>query len=546
VEAKFVVETPEAFNALMELTDLSARYTLSPGHLSLLTDTYYDTQDHALLRSGWVLRIRQGSGPPRVTLKGVESFGRGAVHGRIELEGAVAAGASPLNPAAWPESVRDQVLPVAGAIPVLVPLAVIEQARQAREVCLDQPTPEGAVLPERMPPSVGELSFQRVTVSEPDRAGIRHGVPEPLGMFSEIEFELKQGGSDADLDTVVRFLEGRQGLSPATDSKLERALRLMAQHAPGGAPGAQGVQPDMPMAEAGRLMLRVQLTQMLLNEFGARQGEDIEFVHDMRVATRRARAALALFGNYFMRKARRPLRNGLRMSGRALGRVRDLDVVLYKLNRYRRQLPPDEAHEFEPLATHWRQERLRGYEALLACLDSDDYRKFLSGFSIFCVQPGAGVRKKPRGRGAGRISTQVRHIMPAAILDRFARVRGYEAVLGDLEPALEETLHPLRIDCKRLRYTLEFVRHLLVPEGEKLIKQLKKLQDHLGDLNDAAVARDTLHDMQALGQDLPALRKYLAEQVAIVERLRTSFPQVWHPFIALSNREVLMRAVARL
>jgi CHAD domain-containing protein len=404
------------------------------------------------------------------------------------------------------------------------------------------------------PPSVGELSFQRVTVSEPDRAGIRHGVPEPLGMFSEIEFELKQGGSDADLDTVVRFLEGRQGLSPATDSKLERALRLMAQHPPrlmaqhppGGAPGAQGVQPDMPMAEAGRLMLRVQLTQMLLNEFGARRGEDIEFVHDMRVATRRARAALALFGNYFMRKARRPLRNGLRMSGRALGRVRDLDVVLYKLNRYRRQLPPDEAHEFEPLATHWRQERLRGYEALLACLDSDDYRKFLSGFSIFCVQPGAGVRKKPRGRGAGRISTQVRHIMPAAILDRFARVRGYEAVLGDLEPALEETLHPLRIDCKRLRYTLEFVRHLLVPEGEKLIKQLKKLQDHLGDLNDAAVARDTLHDMQALGQDLPALRKYLAEQVAIVERLRTSFPQVWHPFIALSNREVLMRAVARL
>jgi CHAD domain-containing protein len=472
VEAKFIVDTSDTFDSLMGLTELSSHYSLRPGRLSLFTDTYYDTPDHALLRFGWALRIRQGAGTPRVTLKSVESFGRGAVHSRVELEGSVAAGATPLDPSAWPESVRDLVLPIIGAIPVLVPIAVIEQARQARDVHLHHPAPEGAALPLTMPSIVGELDFERVTVAEPDRAGIRGGVPEPLGNFSEVEFELKQGGSDSDLDSIVKFLEGCPGLTPATNSKLERALRLMAQHPPGGAPGAQGVQLDMTMGEAGRLMLRVQLTQMLLNELGARRGEDIEFVHDMRVATRRARAALELFGDYFTRKALRPLRDGLHTSGQALGRVRDLDVMLDKLNRYRGQLPTEEAQELEPLASHWRQERLPAYEGLLGWLNSREYRKFISDLSVFCAQPGAGVRKKPRGRGAGWVSTQVRHIMPTAILERFARVRGHEVVLGDVVPPSEETLHALRIDCKGLRYCLELVRHLLDRDGEQIIKQL--------------------------------------------------------------------------
>jgi hypothetical protein len=52
--------------------------------------------------------------------------------------------------------------------------------------------------------------------------------------------------------------------------------------------------------------------------------------------------------------------------------------------------------------------------------------------------------------------------------------------------------------------------------------------------------------MQSSGQDVLPVRKYLAEQLAIVERLCTGFPRVWHAFIAPPNREVLMRAVARL
>ena len=56
-----------------------------------------------------------------------------------------------------------------------------------------------------------------------------------------------------------------------------------------------------------------------------------------------------------------------------------------------------------------------------------------------------------------------------------------------------ETLHALRIDCKYLRYNLEFLRHLLGAEGEQLIAPLIALQDVLGELNDAVVSQQLLN-----------------------------------------------------
>ena len=56
-----------------------------------------------------------------------------------------------------------------------------------------------------------------------------------------------------------------------------------------------------------------------------------------------------------------------------------------------------------------------------------------------------------------------------------------------------ERLHRLRIDCKKLRYLLEFFAALYPKDDVRpLIDALKKLQDNLGDFNDLAVERDLL------------------------------------------------------
>ena len=60
-------------------------------------------------------------------------------------------------------------------------------------------------------------------------------------------------------------------------------------------------------------------------------------------------------------------------------------------------------------------------------------------------------------------------------------------------------LHQLRIASKGLRYSLEFLEEVLGPESKVLVKELKKLQDHLGNLQDAVVASNLLRDFLTWG-----------------------------------------------
>jgi hypothetical protein len=89
-----------------------------------------------------------------------------------------------------------------------------------------------------------------------------------------------------------------------------------------------GVKAIDTMAEAGRKILRFHFAHMLSHEKGTLLGEDIEELHDMRVATRRMRAAFDVFGQYLKPKAVKKHLKRLRTAGRMLGRVRDLDVFM--------------------------------------------------------------------------------------------------------------------------------------------------------------------------------------------------------------------------
>jgi CHAD domain-containing protein len=62
--------------------------------------------------------------------------------------------------------------------------------------------------------------------------------------------------------------------------------------------------------------------------------------------------------------------------------------------------------------------------------------------------------------------------------------------IGSDTPA--DAVHRLRIDSKKLRYLLEIFRSLYDPRIASLIKELKKLQDHLGDFNDLEVQQKSL------------------------------------------------------
>ena len=297
-----------------------------------------------------------------------------------------------------------------------------------------------------------------------------------------------------------------------------------------------GVVPQDPLAEAGRKVLRYHFAQMLRHEDGTRLGEDIEELHDMRVATRRMRAAFEVFGDAFEPKAIKSHLKGLKATGRALGRVRDMDVFMEKAQAYLQNLPEDQRPGLDPLLQAWMQERESDRVKMLVHLDGPDYQAFKRGFLEFLNTPGVGARPLPQDRPVPYL---VEQIAPGLIYTRLAAVRAYDLVL---KTATIEQLHGLRIEFKKLRYTVEFFREVLGEEAKVVIDEIKSLQDHLGDLNDANVAcqilRDFLGNWEERQSGLPLSERqnpepvvaYLAAKHAERYRLMVTFQQAWNHF----------------
>ena len=136
-----------------------------------------------------------------------------------------------------------------------------------------------------------------------------------------------------------------------------------------------------------------------------------------------------------------------------------------------------------------------------------------------------------------------------------AAVRSYGPLL---KSATIEQLHALRIEFKKLRYTVEFFSEVLGKETKDLITDIKKLQDHLGDLNDADVAcsilRQFIDSWEANQVHLPIVERenpepvvaYLASKHAERYFLTTTFEEAWQDFDKPETRSRIASAVSVL
>jgi CHAD domain-containing protein len=311
-----------------------------------------------------------------------------------------------------------------------------------------------------------------------------------------------------------------------------------------GPPKKVGMLPGDSMQTAGRKVLRYQLVHMLSHEASTRQGEDIEALHDMRVASRRLRVALEIFEPYFPQKKIRSFRRDMRDLGRALGRVRDLDVFIEKTQAYIEALPPDESPALRPLLDAFGERRQQAHTALIHLLDEPETRQFLTEFENYLKQTdgenvSADIQPQP---------VKVSHLAPIFIYQRLAAVRAFEDIL---ENASLEQLHALRSAFKYLRYTIEFFREALGEDAKSVLNDLRTIQDHLGNLNDAHLAcgmlNDFLAEWEAQQNGLPIMGRQNPQGILTClslrsqerHRLLTEFPQVWQNFNRPEFRKIL-------
>ena len=306
---------------------------------------------------------------------------------------------------------------------------------------------------------------------------------------------------------------------------------------------APGIEPDDAMSEAGRKTFRFHFRRMLHNEPGTRLGQDPEALHDMRVATRRMRAAFRIFGSYYD-KSVASYEKGLKQTGGMLGTVRDLDVFRQKILDHVEALPKAQSGSLDPLLAVLEAQREAARQEMLDYLDGKKYARFKERFGEFVETEGLG--SLPLVQEGEPHPYRVRHVAPMAIYERLAAVRAYDEWVTVPNPPVT-WLHALRIACKRLRYALEFFREVLGPESKGLVNQVVEMQDHLGELQDAVVASGILRDFLVWGtwghetasqrlSDLatpviaPGVATYLAVKHAELQHLLDTFPPLWQQF----------------
>jgi CHAD domain-containing protein len=254
------------------------------------------------------------------------------------------------------------------------------------------------------------------------------------------------------------------------------------QDAPPPAPPPTDVTAGPPLAAAGARVMLEQLARIERFEAGARDGDDPEDVHRMRVATRRLRAARRVFKGALDGASLDRANEALKALAAALGTVRDLDVFVAALRARAAEAPEEDRPALARLIATREQTRPAAQAALRALLDGGtvDYlrREFKRQLEAIAAETGARAHT-----GKGR--RPVRRAAPRLIGRALRRLYRDEAAL--LAPTSEE-LHARRILAKRARYAGEFFAPAFGKALDAPVERLTAAQDVLGEVHDADVA----------------------------------------------------------
>jgi triphosphatase len=267
--------------------------------------------------------------------------------------------------------------------------------------------------------------------------------------------------------------------------------------------------------------LRRQLTAWMRHEPGARLGRDPEELHQLRVAVRRIDAILGLFRHQLPGKLVRT-RNGAKSLLRTLGAVRDFDVQLAELERYCESLPETERAAAVPLRAQLEAERTLARARMIRTLDSEHTRHWLEALNL-------GSADHLSGGAIGAEPVEI--VMSERVQKRFRKLRKTVRGLGP-KSAMEE-YHLVRRRAKQLRYALEPGAELYGKPAQGMLKALRRLQDGLGEHQDAHAAKNRLAAIAAAtGNALPAETLFLMGRLAehhlnVTTRARKTLSRSW-------------------
>jgi CHAD domain-containing protein len=456
-----------------------------------IVDRYLDTEDWRIGRAGYVLRLRHRARGDEVTLKGLgDSAPADGLRRRIEITEKTIEGAEWLNLAG----------PVGSRVSAMIGRRPLRHVLEVRT--------------ERRPFEIwiGETSVAELAMDETVIAAYNDERPARL---CRVEVEVVAEWTDV-LAPLVEDLRSSSGLWPARLSKFEAGMLAYGMVLPGRPDlGPTEVTPTSTFGELADAVIRRHLATLITNEPGTRLGEDPEELHDMRVATRRLRAAFSFF-EAILPSQFSILRTELSWLASVLGAVRDLDVHLEGLEGAEEDLLPlPEGTEppLDQLRSVLIAEREVARAALLRALDSPRYERLTTGLASLAQQGAAR-------RGADYDVPAVA-VVPELVGARYrATSRGARRARRS---GSATDFHRLRIRGKRLRYAVEFTGDLYGEPAQRFSRRLAKLQDALGAVQDASVAIERLLQLAADSEHpLPPITVFVMGSMAARHQLESA------------------------
>jgi len=230
--------------------------------------------------------------------------------------------------------------------------------------------------------------------------------------------------------------------------------------------------------------LQNQLTVLRKQIHGAHTAEDIEYVHQSRVASRRIRAGLRMFSECFPARHIKKWRKEIKKVTKRLGAARDADVQIEFIRQQLTELKKEQK-AFSPgirrLLLRLRQKRRAVQPKVIKAIDNFEAGPFMSDLHgeiekiLFNRNP---MEKDIQSPFVFRQVYERIHKQLDELLSREQALNDAENVKGH---------HQMRISAKRLRYTLEICNLAYEKALGDIIKRMKKLQTTLGHLHDCDV-----------------------------------------------------------
>jgi CHAD domain-containing protein len=492
VAGEFSVDDDLDAAALHRVTEV---LPVGPARIEAERRIWLDTWDWSLFRAGLLLEQRSGAGHRLVLC---------AVDGTVLCQ--APAPRRTVSNATLPEGpIQDKVLPVLG-IRALLPRLAAEGSTVALAVLDDV-----------------EKTVARVAVEGPFTAtGAQTSV-------SRVRVEPLRG-YDREARQVDARLAGVAGLRPATGS----VFAALARSA-GVKPGRHLAKPEPTFTATTPALSAFAETLGQLQEItrdnleGTLAESDTEFLHDLRVAVRRARSVLKMAGGVYDEATLTRYGAELKWIGDATSLSRDLDVNLLDFGA---GLDATDTAAVQPFRALLERRGRRAHTVLNRVLRSERFATLLAGWQAELAHPASG----------GELATTPIGTVAHNLLDRsWTRVGKRGRAITVDSPA--EDLHDLRKRCKELRYLLEFSGELYDKAIYKaFVDELKRLQDNLGAFQDAEaqwfLVRECAEELRATApiETLLAMGRMAHELRLRQEHEHAVFAATWARFYAKKNR----------